>query len=200
MSEEKIDNLLQQTVNDLLEEQKKQKHFAGFLIRGTAIFIDFFILAVIGSLILFLFKYLNLIDTQSLEQLQDKFINTVSQTSEANIDFLKGLLQINGMLLFASIWSFVQAIYFVFFHTRYSATIGKLLMHIHVENADGTRLTLSKSIIRYLFSLLTQATLMLYGFGYLIAAFDPQKRALHDILAQTRVLYNKFPSDTQQHK
>jgi uncharacterized RDD family membrane protein YckC len=56
------------------------------------------------------------------------------------------------------------------------------------------------SVIRFIASLITQVTLMFYGIGYLIVMIDPKRRALHDHIARTRVVFNrrqKVVSDLQ---
>jgi uncharacterized RDD family membrane protein YckC len=45
--------------------------------------------------------------------------------------------------------------------------------------------------VRYLASIFTQFTLMLYGLGYIIVCIDPKRRALHDWIARTRVVYRE---------
>ena len=71
----------------------------------------------------------------------------------------------------------------------FSATPGKMLFHMHVETADGNKLTWGASIARYLCSIITQLTMVIYGLGYLIVCVDPKRRALHDWIARTFVVY-----------
>lgn len=71
-------------------------------------------------------------------------------------------------------------------YSPWQATIGKLLFRLRVADVQGHRLSLSRAIARNLAKTLSTFTL---GIGYLIAAFTPRKRALHDILAGSIVLY-----------
>jgi len=70
-----------------------------------------------------------------------------------------------------------------------SATLGKMIMKIKVINTDGSEeISLSKSIGRYFAKILSGFILYI---GYIMAAFDTEKRALHDRICNTRVVYNK---------
>jgi uncharacterized RDD family membrane protein YckC len=88
-------------------------------------------------------------------------------------------LQIFGLGLLAVI-SFP---YYVWGHFRYGTTLGKRLFRIYVVN-DTTQapLTLKQSIGRFFAYGLSY---LLFATGFLMAAFHPRKRALHDILAGT---------------
>jgi uncharacterized RDD family membrane protein YckC len=99
-------------------------------------------------------------------------------------------LELPGMSTFFTFWSVVQAIYFIVFHAVWGATPGKKLLHIHVEMANGEKLSWAFSIFRFIASIVTQATLIFYGLGYLIVLVEPQKRALHDFIARTRVVHD----------
>ena len=74
---------------------------------------------------------------------------------------------------------------------RTTRTIGKMLAKIHIESANGEKIGWLESSIRFIASLFTQFTLAFYGLGYLIVMVDPKRRALHDHIARTRVIYNK---------
>jgi uncharacterized RDD family membrane protein YckC len=69
-------------------------------------------------------------------------------------------------------------------HTLAGQTIGKSLVAIRVVDVDGAPLTLGASLLRYLSYFLS---LMPLGFGYLVAALRRDKRALHDLIAGSRV-------------
>lgn len=81
---------------------------------------------------------------------------------------------------------FLGSVYPVIFHWRWGQTLGKMAMHIRVVTVEGGPLSLGTAIIReigYWVSLIT------LGVGYLMAAFRSDKRALHDLMAGTRVEY-----------
>jgi uncharacterized RDD family membrane protein YckC len=78
-----------------------------------------------------------------------------------------------------------QAAYEIYFLGRKGATPGKMACKLRVVRADGTPLTFGRAAGRYFANLLSAFT---FGIGYIIAAFDDQKRALHDHICDTRVV------------
>jgi len=78
-----------------------------------------------------------------------------------------------------------QAVYHSSFVYQFGGTPGKLALGCRVVTADGAKLTLKRSIARYFASLIS---VMTFGIGYLIAAFDDERRTLHDRICDTRVI------------
>jgi uncharacterized RDD family membrane protein YckC len=77
-------------------------------------------------------------------------------------------------------------VYFGLFESsRWMATPGKRLVGIHVEDEQGDRLRVTRALARHLARGLSMVTAHL---GFLLALFTPQRRALHDLLAGTRVV------------
>jgi len=68
---------------------------------------------------------------------------------------------------------------------KYGATVGKMACKIKVVTADGGQVSYLRAVGRYFAKVLSAFTLMI---GYVIAAFDPEKRALHDRICNTRVV------------
>ena len=75
--------------------------------------------------------------------------------------------------------------YEVFFIGKFGATPGKMALKIKVINADGSKVGYLKAVGRYFAKLLSAIIL---GIGYFMAAFDDEKRALHDRICNTRVI------------
>jgi uncharacterized RDD family membrane protein YckC len=71
------------------------------------------------------------------------------------------------------------------FVKAFGATPGKLLLGLTVVRADGKSMSWSVAAWRCVAISFSQ---MMFGLGYLMAATDPEKRALHDYLAGTRVV------------
>lgn len=71
---------------------------------------------------------------------------------------------------------------------KYGGTLGLLALGLRVTNPDGTQISYPKSIGRYFAYILNGFT---FGIGFLMVAFDEQKRALHDRICDTRVIYKK---------
>ena len=75
--------------------------------------------------------------------------------------------------------------YTVFFLGRFAATPGKMACGLLVVRADGSAVTYPRAAARHLADFLSGLTLCI---GYLMAAFDLEKRALHDHICDTRVI------------
>lgn len=68
----------------------------------------------------------------------------------------------------------------------YGATLGKMALKMKVVTADGGRISYARSFGRYFAKMLSSFTCLI---GFIIAAFDnPQRRALHDHICNTRVV------------
>jgi uncharacterized RDD family membrane protein YckC len=76
------------------------------------------------------------------------------------------------------------AAYTTVLHAVTGQTIGKSLVGVRVVGADGAPLPLGAAFLRYLAYFISLIPL---GFGYLVAALRRDKRALHDLIAGSRV-------------
>jgi uncharacterized RDD family membrane protein YckC len=83
---------------------------------------------------------------------------------------------------------FLTAIYEIAFLTRFGATPGKMALGLKVRMADGTAISFARAVGRYFAYWLTCFTALLFFIGFLIAAWDREKRALHDFICDTRVV------------
>lgn len=84
------------------------------------------------------------------------------------------------------LFAFAVAIgYDTFFVYKFGATPGKMVVGKKVVMADGSPLTLGRAFGRYLAYIVSSFTI---GIGFIIAAFDDEKRALHDRICDTRVV------------
>jgi uncharacterized RDD family membrane protein YckC len=75
--------------------------------------------------------------------------------------------------------------YNTFFLGRYGATPGKMACKIRVITAEGGRVSYARALGRALAEILSG---MICYIGYIMAGFDPQHRALHDHICNTRVV------------
>jgi uncharacterized RDD family membrane protein YckC len=75
--------------------------------------------------------------------------------------------------------------YCLFFVRRYQATPGKMAMGLKLLRADGSNLTVGRIIGRYFAEMISYIILLI---GYIMAGFDQEKKALHDIICDTRVI------------
>jgi uncharacterized RDD family membrane protein YckC len=77
------------------------------------------------------------------------------------------------------------AAYSILFIGKAGATPGKMAMGIKVVRPDGSPISMGQSVGRYFSTMISGFTL---GIGYLIAAFDDERKTLHDRIAGTRVI------------
>lgn len=64
------------------------------------------------------------------------------------------------------------------------ATLGKMLFKLKVGDASGNVISFGNAVGRYLAKILSALILFI---GFILAAFDPKKQALHDKIADTYV-------------
>jgi len=69
-------------------------------------------------------------------------------------------------------------------HTMCGQTIGKMVLRIRVVGQDGDLPTFGTALLRYFGYF---ASLVTFTMGYVMAALRRDKRALHDLIAGTRV-------------
>ena len=99
-------------------------------------------------------------------------------------DDVDGVLIVTAKVIAVATWV-GWAYYALMESSPAQATLGKLAMGIYVTDKDGDPITFIRASWRYWAKLLSTWTFMI---GWLMAAFMPKKRALHDILAGTLVL------------
>ena len=75
--------------------------------------------------------------------------------------------------------------YVTFFLGRFSATPGKMACKLKVVKSNGEKITYLRGFARYFGELVNMFT---FTIGYIMAAFDSEKRALHDHICGTRVI------------
>jgi uncharacterized RDD family membrane protein YckC len=139
--------------------------YGGFWIRFLARFLDGIILGIVGILLVIPFG-LGAVTTA-----------TGTPGDIAHFLAMQALLLLIRVLLAGT--------YESVFVARAGATPGKMACRLQVVRPDGSRLTLGRSIGRFFATWVSGITL---GIGYIIAAFDDEKRSLHDRICETRVI------------
>ena len=94
--------------------------------------------------------------------------------------------EIGLQLLFQAIWVFGGVAYNTFFLGKFGATPGKMAVGIKVTTPEGQPISYLRAFGR---AWAEQLSGLICNIGYIIAAFDDQKRALHDHICNTRVSY-----------
>ena len=152
--------------------------YAGFWMRLLAYILDYFLLWVVltvGLVVLFAAGWLTLslmVEPEMVELLE------------------KGLV-VGGLGVPAYLFSIGGAIaYYVSFNRGpWQATPGKRICGIHIMRTSGERVTGSLAFGRYLAYFVSA---ILLGFGFLMIGWTNQKKGLHDIICNTRVVYGKL--------
>jgi uncharacterized RDD family membrane protein YckC len=90
-----------------------------------------------------------------------------------------------GMAAYFAISLAVGIGYYVYFLSQKAATPGKMIMGVKVITATGGPISVGRALGRYFAQYISAITLAI---GYIMAAFDDQKRALHDHICNTRVI------------
>jgi uncharacterized RDD family membrane protein YckC len=153
------------------------RQYAGFWLRFAAFVIDTIILGVAGQVVGSLVQATVFPDSlRKLSELRE-------HPESADPAAFAFLFQMMGIMLVVGLA--IGIAYDVFFLRRYAATPGKLAVGVRIERADGSPLSTGRIIGRYFGRSLSGLVMCV---GYLIAAFDEQKRALHDFICDTRVV------------
>jgi len=85
-----------------------------------------------------------------------------------------------------NILSFALSVaYATYFIGTYSATPGKMACGLKVVRPDGEKISYARACGRFFAEFVSSITLTI---GYIMAAFDEEKRALHDRICDTRVV------------
>jgi uncharacterized RDD family membrane protein YckC len=153
------------------------RRYGGFWIRFLARFIDGLILMIPSIVVIVL-----VVGTSFFESIISGDVSSIMQTAPMFI--VAGLI---NAAMYAAYESFTTS--------SYGGTPGKLALGLRVILLDGSMLSLQQALIRHLIyaaggiigSVIPFATLW-YLADNIPAAFDPEKRALHDRIAKTLVV------------
>ena len=137
--------------------------YAGFWIRFGAWAIDAFVMGICNMLIFIP---------------MGMFMSTVPENPAVAFSFMPIIM----LLQYA-----IPAAYETWFVGKYGATPGKMACKLKVVVEDGSHLTYLRSLGRHFAKWLSA---MIMAIGYIMAAFDEEKRTLHDRICETRVIRN----------
>lgn len=144
--------------------------YAGFWIRFVAYIIDGIILAVAMGIVQFaiLGSFLTFprFDPQSRPEM-----------------YIAPLMGMIGLLSLVSIG--IGCLYEGLFVYKYGATPGKMALGLKVVRPNGGPIDLGRAIGRYFGKMLSGIILYI---GFIMAGFDAEKKALHDMICDTRVI------------
>jgi uncharacterized RDD family membrane protein YckC len=148
--------------------------YGGFWIRVAATLIDSIILGVVGSSVEFLLLGKAF---RPLTQIQPN-----SSPAEALSAFGALMGALAGSTLISIV---IGGCYEGFFVSRVGATPGKMALSLKVVRPNGDPVGLSRAVGRYFAKWLSSLTLCI---GYIIVGFDSEKRGMHDMICDTRVI------------
>jgi len=137
-----------------------QLNYAGFWIRFGAKFID----GIITKIVSFL---LAMIPALFFGMLDSEHAATFSSILSGAIEFI------------------ISVVYTTWFIGKFAATPGKMACGLKVVMYDGSRVSYGRALGRCFAEILSAIIIFI---GYIMAAFDDEKRTLHDRICDTRVV------------
>lgn len=140
----------------------REVRYAGFWIRAVAFIIDYVCLYIMVTVISMVVN-----------------IFTVIIASE-----YPALVLISQFFMLLIIVAVVLG-YNVFFTRKFDATPGKMLLGLKVLSVGGEKLSAGRIIGRFFAK---RVSGLVFCIGYMMAGWDDQKRGLHDMICETRVV------------
>lgn len=147
--------------------------FGGFWLRFAAKLVDGLILGVVNQILfvpLFVVAF-----SEGME---------AGRSGGAPPDIFHGMLLVVWALTVVAQLG-VQAAYNTIFVGKYQSTPGKMVCGLKVVLSDGSKVSYMRAFGRFWAEMVSGLTLYI---GYIIAAGDDEKRALHDHMCNTRVV------------
>jgi len=157
-----------------LREGGSARRFGGFWIRFLALIIDAIILGVVGAIIRIPLGLA--MGGMGLSMSRNPDPNQVL----AALPAIMGLIGLTWLIQMA-----LSLAYEVYFLSTRGATPGKMALGLKVIRADGTPISAGLAAGRFFAKYLSVLTLCI---GFIIAAFDREKRSLHGHVCGTRVV------------
>jgi uncharacterized RDD family membrane protein YckC len=142
---------------------------AGFFSRFSAGFLDQLLIYFIVSIILMILMQMLPGDVLGFEIVGFSYVGS-----------LKSLCWFLGVL------AGVEVLYFTVATAASGRTIGKILLGLRVVREDGSRVSLLRSLARCLAYIIQLG--LIFGLTFFVIAFNPEKRAIHDMISGTKVV------------
>ena len=143
--------------------------YAGFWIRFGAKMIDYIIVSIVN--------YALAIPISGL------MMPEMSESAMADPEAAKSMMI--ASVLVGVVQFSIYIIYTTWFVGKFAATPGKMACGLKVVTAENQRVTYLRAFARYFAEMVSGIILSI---GYIMAAFDDEKRALHDRFCSTRVI------------
>lgn len=146
---------------------------AGFWIRVGAKMIDLVILWIFNTIVGFIVMLATL----------GNGLMTLEPNAGKDTEFMIRMLLVYGVLMVLQMGS--AATYNTLMVGKYGATLGKMACNLRVVT-EGGKLSYGRALARYGCEIVNWFTM---GFGYLMVAFDAERRGLHDRICNTWVVH-----------
>ena len=146
--------------------------YAGFWVRALARMIDSMIMFFVTLAAVFVFAVF--VAVFFPEWVAPEKLNTMTGT-------LIALQVVSHVIAFV-----IPMFYETWMVSRWGATLGKMACGIRIVGLNAPKLTYRQAFVRYWGYMLSG---LIFCIGYAMAAFDEEKRSLHDRLCHTRVVY-----------
>ena len=159
------------------EPDSLQGYYAGFTSRAVAFIIDIAIISLVSAVVIGAMSVF--FDLPSVQ----RFIRWLNSVLPGSDQIFIGLTSTRfaGFFYLALFY-----LYFIFFFSTTGQTVGKAIMGLRVVTTDGKRMGVKRSFIR---TLCYTLSLMPLGLGFLWVLGEDRRRAWHDKIAHTYVLY-----------
>ena len=145
--------------------------YGGFWIRVGAALIDGIILGVVNGILQFAFVG-RLITMPGIQP-----------GAPPSAEMLGSMFAMIGWLVLLN--TAINACYEGFFVAKVGATPGKMVAGLKVVRPDGSPVALGRSFGRHFAKMLSS---LILAIGYIMVGFDEEKRGLHDMICDTRVM------------
>ncbi|MCS3470726.1 putative RDD family membrane protein YckC [Pseudomonas sp. JUb42] len=104
---------------------------------------------------------------------------------EAKLKAMSESGSLDGDPLLSTILFFVLFAFFAKFWTHSGQTLGMQVWGIRVQNADGTGISLTQALLRFMIAI---ASWLCLGLGFIWALFDKQNRSWHDRYSNSQLV------------
>lgn len=155
-------------LDDFEAPQSFRPEYAGFWIRVAAYLIDYIVIQIATSILMFIFMGSLFLNPESMEN-PDQMLGRVLP--------LYVILIVGSWLYYALMESSAQ-----------QGTLGKMAVGIKVADMDGARISFGNATGRFFAKILSGIILFV---GYLMVAFTDKKQGLHDMMANTLVVQKR---------
>jgi len=159
------------------EPDSLQGYYAGFTSRAVAIIIDVALVSLVSAVVIAAMSvFFDLPSVQRFIQWLDSMLP----------GFDRLFIGLTSARFAAFFYIALLYLYFIFFFSTTGQTVGKAVMGLRVVTTDGKRMGVRRSFIRTLCYTISLAPL---GLGFLWVLGEDRRRAWHDKIAHTYVLY-----------